>query len=189
MKIMYWMKVILMGSVLVALASCSSTGAKKANGYQSASVADADAQVAAQAYGLGEDSGFQGDELASSSERDKCANRLKAPANQTYCFEFDSNAVSKQYMEALRIQANYLVANPEMKVRLEGNTDNRGSREYNIGLGWRRDQAVARILEQLGVTPSQIEMLSYGKEHPVVFGDNEESWRINRRVNLIYKQS
>ncbi|MFV9988689.1 MAG: OmpA family protein [Coxiella endosymbiont of Dermacentor nuttalli] len=119
-------------------------------------------------------------------------NSLVAPANQTYYFDFDSTIVRPVDLQAIHIQANYLVTYPKAKVRLEGNTDNRGSREYNIGLGWRRDQAVAHILEQEGVAPSQINMVSYGKEHPVVLGENRSSnnnyaWRLNRRVNLIYE--
>lgn len=119
-------------------------------------------------------------------------NSLVAPASQTYYFDFDSTTVRPIDLQAIRIQANYLVTYPKAKVRLEGNTDNRGSREYNIGLGWRRDQAIARILEQEGVAPSQLDMVSYGKEHPVVFSEDRGSnnnyvWRLNRRVNLIYE--
>ena len=60
------------------------------------------------------------------------------------------------------IQSDYLVTHPNIKIRLEGNADARGSREYNIGLGWRRDQTVARLLEQQGVKPTQIDMVSFG---------------------------
>ena len=61
--------------------------------------------------------------------------------------------------------------------------------EYNIGLGWRRDQTVARILEQQGVKPSQIDMVSFGKEKPAVMGDNEQAWSLNRRVELVYEKT
>ena len=114
-------------------------------------------------------------------------NPLVAPANQTYYFDFDSTASRSLDLKAIQIQANYLATHSTAKVRLEGNTDERGSREYNIGLGWRRDKAVVRILEQGGVAPRQIDMLSYGKECPAVVGDNEATWRLNRRVNLIYE--
>ena len=90
-------------------------------------------------------------------------------------------------LEAIRIQAKYIAAHTSAKVRLEGNTDNRGSQEYNIGLGWWRDQAVAHLLRQGGVTPKQIDMISYGKERPVITGNNESVWSLNRRVNLIYE--
>src|SRR3990167_8472743 len=83
-------------------------------------------------------------------------NALTAPSNQTYYFAFDSSEMRSEDMKALMIQANYMAAHPSATIRLEGNTDNRGSREYNIGLGWRRDQTVARVLEQQGVRPNQI---------------------------------
>ncbi len=114
-------------------------------------------------------------------------NPLHAPANQTYYFAFDSSDMRPNDLQALRIQANYLAMHRRAQVRLEGNTDNRGSREYNIGLGWRRDQSVARLLEQWGVAPEQIQMVSYGKESPVVDENTERAWALNRRVNLVYK--
>lgn len=113
-------------------------------------------------------------------------NSLKAPSNQTYYFDFNASSMRSEDVRALNIQANYLASHPNVKIRLEGNTDNRGSREYNIGLGWRRDQAVAQMLEQQGVRPGQIKMVSYGKERPVALGDNEKSWALNRRVDLKY---
>ena len=114
-------------------------------------------------------------------------NPLSAPANQVYYFDFDQSTVSEQDMAALLIQATYLATHPSASIRLEGNTDNRGSREYNVGLGWRRDQAVARILEQQGVKPSQIQMISYGSERPARWGNTPRDWSLNRRVKLIYK--
>ena len=114
-------------------------------------------------------------------------NPMRAPANQTYYFSFDSSQIRSQDQRALMIQAGFLASHPNSKIRLEGNTDNRGSREYNIALGWRRDQTVARMLEQQGVRPNQIQMVSYGKERPAVTGNNDQAWALNRRVNFIYK--
>ena len=113
-------------------------------------------------------------------------NPLTAPANQIYYFAFDQSSMKSADVKALLLQADYLVNHPSTKVRLEGNTDNRGSREYNVALGWRRDQAVARLLEQQGVSPNQIDMVSFGKEKPVAFGNTAIAWSLNRRVNLIY---
>lgn len=114
-------------------------------------------------------------------------NALVAPANQTYYFDLDSNIIATDDYEALAIQANYLASHPKAKIRLEGNTDNRGSREYNIALGWRRDQSVEKFLEQHGVMRSQIEEVSYGKERPAVEGNSEDAWHLNRRVELKYE--
>lgn len=116
------------------------------------------------------------------------SNSTKAPENQTYYFTFNSSGLTRKIdMAAIVAQANYLAAHPDARIRLEGNTDDRGSREYNIGLGWRRDQTVESILLQHGVSKDQIKLVSYGKERPAVFGDNEAAWRLNRRVNLVYE--
>jgi peptidoglycan-associated lipoprotein len=114
-------------------------------------------------------------------------NSLKAPSNQTYYFDFNQSDLHSSDLKALNIQSNYIAAHQGAHVRLEGNTDNRGSREYNIGLGWRRDQTVARQMEQQGVHPDQIQMVSYGKENPAVPGNNDHAWALNRRVDFVYK--
>jgi len=72
-------------------------------------------------------------------------------------------------------------------VRLEGHTDERGSREYNIGLGERRAQAVRRALMLQGASANQLSTVSYGEERPAATGSDEESWRLNRRVELVYR--
>lgn len=135
-------------------------------------------QTGAQAAGLGSEAGF-GDNTA--------ANRLKAPYDQIYYFDFDKYEVVQDDIASINVQANYLAAHSNAKVRLEGNADERGSREYNVALGWKRAKAVAAILEQQGVTSSQIAMVSYGKEKPVAFGHDEASYHLNRRVNLVYE--
>lgn len=114
-------------------------------------------------------------------------NRLKAPYNQTYHFAFNKYDVSQSDIASVNAQANYLSAHPNARVRIEGNADDRGSREYNVALGWKRARAVAEVLKQQGVASSQINMVSYGKEKPVAFGHDEESYRLNRRADLIYE--
>ena len=110
-----------------------------------------------------------------------------AGADQTYYFGFDGSQLDPKSMASLQAQADYLIQNPGARVRLEGNTDERGSREYNIGLGWRRDQAVKHILLQAGVVEKQVLEVSYGKERPAVFAHNEAAYAKNRRVNMIYE--
>lgn len=144
---------------------------------------------ASQGYGAegSQTSGTSSEGYNANSEGFK-VNSLKAPSNQTYYFAFNSSDVRSDDMKALLIQANYLATHATAHVRLEGNTDSRGSREYNIGLGWHRDQSVARILEQQGVRPNQIQMVSYGKENPAMPGNSEHAWALDRRVDFIYKQ-
>ncbi|MCB1827258.1 MAG: peptidoglycan-associated lipoprotein Pal [Coxiellaceae bacterium] len=168
----------LIGLGAVALTACSTGRSAGTGGLPRTS---ADDYQSAQTYALPGQPGYRGNEYAFYK------NAMTAPANQTYYFSFDSSQMRPIDLQAMRIQASYLATHPNARIRLEGNTDNRGSREYNIALGWRRDQAVARLLEQQGVRRSQIQMVSYGKEHPVVEGNNEKAWALNRRVNLVYK--
>jgi peptidoglycan-associated lipoprotein len=106
--------------------------------------------------------------------------------NRTIYFDFDSSEVKSDYNGLITAHAHYLAANPSIRVRLEGNTDERGSREYNIGLGERRAQSVRRALTLQGVAESQITTVSYGEERPAVTGHTEEAWARNRRVDIVY---
>ncbi len=117
----------------------------------------------------------------------RIVNPLKAPTSQTYYFSFDDSHVEGDDFTAIRMQAQYLAAHPAARVRLEGNTDDVGSREYNIALGWRRDQAIARILKQYGARRSQLIMVSYGKEKPAQAGMSQRVRLLNRRVHLVYE--
>jgi peptidoglycan-associated lipoprotein len=106
--------------------------------------------------------------------------------NRTIYFDFDSSEIRTEYNEMITAHARYLAGNPAKRVRVEGNTDERGSREYNIGLGERRAQAVRRALMVQGVSESQITTVSYGEERPAVTGHTDESWSRNRRANIAY---
>jgi peptidoglycan-associated lipoprotein len=106
--------------------------------------------------------------------------------NRTIYFEFDSSEIKSEYNDLITAHAHYLAQNPTKRVRVEGNTDERGSREYNIGLGERRAQAVRRALMLQGVTEAQITTVSYGEERPAVTGHAEEAWSRNRRANIVY---
>jgi peptidoglycan-associated lipoprotein len=103
-------------------------------------------------------------------------------------FDFDTANIQPQYSEVLSAHARRLVANPDMSVRLEGHADERGSREYNIGLGERRAQAVRQALMLQGVSSVQITTVSYGEERPAATGSDEEAWALNRRVEIIYTE-
>jgi peptidoglycan-associated lipoprotein len=106
--------------------------------------------------------------------------------NRTIYFDFDSSEIKPEYNDLITAHAKYLAANAGKKVRVEGNTDERGSREYNIGLGERRAQAVRRALMLQGASDNQITTVSYGEERPAVTGHAEESWSRNRRANIVY---
>ena len=101
-------------------------------------------------------------------------------------FDFDSSEVRAQDQDIVRRHAMQLVSNPGYRVRLEGHADERGSREYNIGLGERRSQAVRRMLMIQGVAADQISTVSFGEERPVAFGSSESDYAQNRRVQFTY---
>jgi peptidoglycan-associated lipoprotein len=101
-------------------------------------------------------------------------------------FDFDSYAVKPEYQAIIQVHANYLKANKDRKIRLEGNTDERGTTEYNLALGQRRSEAVRKSLSLLGVADSQMEAISFGKEKPKAEGSSEAAWQENRRADIAY---
>ena len=101
-------------------------------------------------------------------------------------FDFDSDEVPQQYLELIRHHGRYLSFNPDVKMRLEGHADERGTREYNVALAEKRAQAVKQLMLLEGAADDQISIVSYGEEKPVAFGHDEESWQLNRRVEIIY---
>jgi peptidoglycan-associated lipoprotein len=107
-------------------------------------------------------------------------------SDRTIYFEFDSAKLTSESIEVLETHGNFVAGNGEVSVRLEGHADERGSREYNIALGDRRAQSVRRVLLFQGASSDQVETVSYGEEKPAVMGHDEESWGMNRRVELIY---
>lgn len=103
-------------------------------------------------------------------------------------FEFDRSDILAEFNEVLAAHGDYLSSNPGARLRLEGHADERGTREYNIGLGERRAQAVRRVLLLQGAASDQMGTVSYGEERPAALGGDEESYQLNRRVELVYQQ-
>ncbi len=101
-------------------------------------------------------------------------------------FDFDNADIRPEYRDIIAAHARRLATSAALKVRLEGHADERGSREYNIGLGERRAQAVRRALMLLGVGEGQIATVSYGEERPAVEGSDEAAWAKNRRVEIAF---
>lgn len=109
-------------------------------------------------------------------------------AKRSVYFDFDSYAVKDEYQSLLQAHAQYLKTHPERHVLIQGNTDERGTSEYNLALGQKRAEAVRRALSLMGVPDSQMEAVSLGKEKPVAQGHDEASWAQNRRADLVYQQ-
>ena len=101
-------------------------------------------------------------------------------------FEYDSNAVKDEYRNMIQAHARYLGDNRSRNIRIEGNCDERGSREYNLALGQRRAEAVKRVMTVMGVGDNRIETVSYGEEKPVAQGHDEQAWAQNRRADIKY---
>ncbi|WP_417593510.1 peptidoglycan-associated lipoprotein Pal [Parasphingorhabdus sp.] len=97
-------------------------------------------------------------------------------------FETDRSNVDSEDQEILRSQAAWLVANPSVRIRIEGHCDERGTREYNLALGERRANAAKNYLSTLGVETSRISVVSFGKERPDALGSDEQAWGLNRRA-------
>lgn len=107
-------------------------------------------------------------------------------ANQhSVYFAFDSYTVDAKYLPVIEANARRMIANPGANVVIEGNTDSRGSREYNLALGQKRSEAVKQRLQLLGVPSTRIEAVSFGREKPVALGENEEAWAQNRRADIV----
>lgn len=106
------------------------------------------------------------------------------PTEATIHFPFDSSEIDQAGQQVVQAWGQYLNANPSLKVRLEGNCDERGTREYNVGLGERRANAVRQALTASGVSDRQLSVISYGEERPVANGHDEASWSQNRRVEI-----
>lgn len=101
-------------------------------------------------------------------------------------FDFNKTEIKPEFQQIIACHAKYLQDRPTARMRLEGNTDERGTREYNLGLGERRGDAVSSALQAAGGAASQISVISYGKEKPVCREHNEACWSKNRRVDIVY---
>ena len=101
-------------------------------------------------------------------------------------FDLDQTVIKPEFQAQISCHAAYLRQFPDARVRLEGNTDERGSREYNLGLGERRGNAVQSALSAAGASSSQLNVVSYGEERPVCRQHDESCWSKNRRVEIIY---
>ena len=161
----------------VGLSGCASKAPKNANKPVST-----EESASVSTDGAEEITRFRGEENWDGKTRDLMAKRV-------YRFGFDRFDVAQEDYEAIEAHANYLKTHPEAHVRIEGHTDEQGSREYNIGLGERRAKAVREIMSAKGVSPKQYDIVSFGKEKPESQGHNESALSINRRAALAYEKN
>jgi peptidoglycan-associated lipoprotein len=173
-------RIVLVLSLVVVLAACGGT---------SGALMDDDSYAAgdgatdgASGSGYGDDGYADGSEFA--DEYGQGPGGILE--NRVIYFAFDKSDVDPEYLDILNAHGEYLASNSSVVVRLDGHTDERGSREYNIGLGEQRAQAVRQLLLLQGVSAEQMNTVSYGEERPATLGSEEEAWSLNRRVELVY---
>ncbi len=153
---------VLLGATALILAACSSVKLDDVNGDSG--------------------SGSSGGNFASQPWNDP-----KSPLyERSVYFDFNEYTVQTKYQKTLSAHASYLKANPKQKIIIQGNTDERGTAEYNLALGQRRSDAVRKSLNLMGVSDDQMEAVSFGKEKPKAEGDNEAAWAENRRADIVY---
>ena len=160
-------RVLLVAAIAVGLAACTKKTVPEAPAAQPA-------QPATQAA---VDVGKYGPE---DLDTDACLKQ------RTVYFDFDQDAVKPEFQAIMACHAKYLQDRPESRITLEGNADERGTREYNLGLGERRGNAVSGALQAAGGSAGQLTVVSYGEERPVDTASTEEAWAKNRRVEIVY---
>lgn len=178
MKIHSTIRHVLIAASLLTLAACSSTRHGSDDIGAPGSIGG-EGSGGAYTEGMGGGSGFQ--------PSTSCNVPQTSGFNtQAYYFAYDSSDVNSADINRLQSLASNIGAS-HSNIRVVGNTDNRGSREYNIALGWRRANAVAASLQQSGVGKQQITTNSNGAEKPIAFGTSEDDYQCNRRVDVVYK--
>ena len=163
---------MLMGLIVVATLGLSAcTKAKKADGEAGveAGMSDAGPQVTDQDMAFDREGSDGG----------------KISGLNTIFFEYDQARLSESAKSTLKGNADWIRANPNVTIQIEGHTDSRGSTEYNLSLGERRAKSVRQYLEGLGVESRRLTIISYGEEKPLAQGDNESAWSKNRRANFV----
>lgn len=179
MDLMKYSKPFALAAILALVAGCGG-GAATQPGDEEEVTADEVHVSDAEAAAAAEDEAARAEAMAEADAVDR-------PEVMTIYFDFDKSNIRSEFYDDLNAHAAYLQANPDAKVVLEGHTDERGTREYNMALGERRGNSVQRYLSLQGVDSEQMEVVSYGEERPVVrAAQTREDHAKNRRVEFIY---
>lgn len=169
----------LLPSALCLLAACSTTSAPPA---ASSSTQPTRAPDSVPPVATAPSNGLTKEDLAA----------LRDPKNPLYkrsvFFDYDSNLIKTEQQPVVETHGKFLAKKPGVKVTVQGNTDERGSREYNLALGQRRAEAVKQALNAMGVAGDQVETVSFGAEKPAVEGHDEKAWAKNRHADIVYPE-
>lgn len=137
-----------------------------------------------------EDRTVQGADAKSAGQQSVTANPLKDPNNilskRSVYYDYDKTDIKDEYKPMVEAHARYLTGHKEARIAVQGNCDERGSREYNIALGNRRADSVRKMMNVLGVPDSQVETVSFGEEKPRAACHEESCWKENRRADIVY---
>jgi len=161
--------------------AAATTGAEQAS-------SDAAATMAAQPAGDINAAEIQGLGAGQMIEADPFNDPNNLLSTTTVYFDYDQSTIKSDARTVIDAHARYLSENPNVRVTLEGHCDERGTREYNLGLGERRAKAVQQLMSLSGVSNNQLEMVSYGEEKPAAYGHDDSAWSKNRRVEIIYSR-
>ena len=176
-------KWIITAALLALIAGCSSTPEKSETPAEEQKAAPAATSSGATTSGT-TTSGITGTATGLPTLHKDPTNIL-AKQRSVY-FDYDQFVIKDEFRPMLEAHAKYLAANKGLKITIQGNTDERGTREYNIALGQKRADTVKKTLLILGVSETQIETVSFGKEKPRREGHDETSWAENRRADIVY---
>lgn len=138
--------------------------------------------------GTGTGTGGGSDSASSGQIMDPFNPQSPLAQQRSVYFDFNSYTVPDQYRSLVEMHSTYLTGHGQQKIRIEGNADARGGSEYNLALGQRRSDAVARMMTLLGVNSNQIEAISFGKEKPKALGSTEADYAENRRADIVYQR-
>lgn len=162
-------KMVVLAMFLAAAGCAGNKAVKPSAGANGSGAASSGAQTSG-----ADQSGVQGQAMSLSS------------IEHTVHFAFNSSEIDGANKAIVKANAEYMLAHPSAHVRLEGNTDERGTEQYNLALGWRRAKAVQSMMGVLGVPSNRMSTISYGKDHPVAMGHDRAAWAKNRRVDFDY---
>lgn len=187
------MKKILISTLLASMLAACASPAPKAPPVDNTAAEEAARKAAAEAAArkAAEDAArkkAEDEAAARKKAEDEAAARSRLPSEPTSVYyPFDVDVVQDADKPAVQAHTKFLADRPDRKVRIEGNADERGSNEYNLALGQRRADGVKKMMELGGVKTDQVEAASLGEEKPKAVGHTEESWKQNRRSDIIYK--
>lgn len=182
-------KILLAVMVLLTLSACAGNQAvKNDSGTAATGTEQSGAQVGSVSTpAVEQGTMLDGQKYNVSYEKGAINDATNILSQKIIYFDFDSSELKPEYQDLVKYHGKYLALNPSAHVLLEGNTDERGTREYNIALGDRRAQSVKKLLLFQGARDNQISIISYGEEKPADPGHNEAAWAKNRRVVIVYQ--